>query len=138
MDINEVVELGEAPFRLDIIDTGTVRFSEVEGLEERFPDGYELIEYVPHLIHCGDLVIRNGQFVRTPQMMQWLNKQNIFNDDKRNVVVTLLGLKGEDYYIWRFYDAQPYSIVFDDSTLKEPIVKIKYLSFKHRGLIREK
>ncbi len=137
MDISKHVRLAEAPFQLDVIHKGTIRFSEVEGLEERFPPGYETMVYVPHLVHCGDLVIRNGAFVRTPNMMEWLDKYNLFRAERVQLLVKLLDEEGEDFYVWRFFNARPRVIDFEEHTLNEHVVRIKFLAIEHDGMIRE-
>lgn len=137
MDINRIVRLAEAPFQLDIIHKGTIRFSEVEGLEERFPPGYDKMVYVPHLVHCGDIIIRNGAFVRTPNMMDWLDKYNLFRAERAEMVVKLLDEMGDDFYVWRVYNARPRVIDFEESTLKDHVVRIKFLAIDHDGMIRE-
>lgn len=138
LQIDDLVNLPDFPFRLTICQKGVIRFAEIENIEERFPTGFATMVYVPHLIYCGDLIIRNATFVRTPELMQWLEDAKQFRADSAEMVVTLLDEEGRDYYIWRFFNARPSSIIFEEQSLKESVVKVEYLSFTNDGHIREK
>lgn len=137
VDMEQLINVEDYPWRMTV-GGEIIHFAEIEGIEERFPPGYDQVVYVPHLIRCGDLIIRDIMFVNKPNFLEWINKYSKSHTNTFDVLVELLDQNGEPYYAWRYLNICPKKVILDEPTLKCRIAKVKYISFTNSGHIREK